>query len=1211
MTLNSQSLNLNARQILFKRLSTAQAIAYTGPLGEVIIDANLKLLRVQDGVTAGGHLMITSNVTANLQAQIDNIKSNLDPAAIDSLTEIIANVNALLANNVESQLINSGFYANLSNTGNLTIDGSLLPKTHLLQDLGSKTRAWRSLYISNATAYFGNAALTVTNNGLQVFNANNQPLPIIANIKFPDGSIQSTAVDMAVLANIYSLLTPNISANLVGINNDVTNAISYFGNLANAAVTTVQANLQSQIDYIKTNIDPAALDSLTEIVTSFQGIDANVIANVSTLTTTVANLTANASSQQSNIDLLLSERSKLVSGSAELVLSAGGAQPYVSFPAATNGSQLQISESELASVAGNLALTSAEDAYIISNGSGAAPGGSKNWKFDRGGNLTLPNNAVIKDTATNSISFGLRAGDSGQGSLTVAIGSQAGEINQGLQSTAVGSYAGNYNQGIGTVAIGTNAGAFNQGLRAVAIGGLAGAQNQGEYAVALGNFAGVTNQPNNSIVINASGVALNGSASGLFIDPIREVAGTKIVYYNPSTKEITTGPIGLTSNSNVSITSNNNVWTFGTDGGLRTPDNQLTIGGYTIQASNNNEIDLSNGPDLTIKSNVGGVTIVSNWAVNPAEWGFLSDGNLELPNGTRIRDIGSIGSTSGLELGNHGFQINFGSTINDWAIFSGARLIQFDPGEVFNINFGEQGWQFANTGNITFPDGTITSGKTVTVPAEQAFTITLQHDMMAGDGLEPYSFVASYDKITLPTRNGRIFAGPGDSGNEWSLDATNKYLFFPNGDRILYDGNVELDGANYGLNLYTYTKPVIISSGNNPWTFDTNGNLTLPQTAMDVSPAPVSWPGITFSDGTFQNTAYTGGGGGGAAGTVDITDTNGLTTTYYPTFVESRSSGQYMRADVDLTYRTDTNLLRSGNIQVGRNIYGSPLGGISDAIQLRPNISIDKRFLFTVDSSGGNYIRSGMEMPVAEVDKAVTLGFPHANGTVSYIYNQGTDTNGTEWNDALVIFQNGGNVKIGTITGGGTKIWNFTTTGNIVFPDSTVQTTAWNRSAAAVQSTPPASPVTGQLYYDTDDGRTYIYTGAAWIDANPAGAGGSAALDESFGNLTTATGVVTHDCTTNRLFYHTSITANFTANFTNLNLAAGKATSVSLVLVQGATARMVTAVQIAGVAQTIQWQGSAVAPSGNASRIDTVTFSILNVSGTYTVLGMMTSFGGV
>lgn len=46
--------------------------------------------------------------------------------------------------------------------------------------------------------------------------------------------------------------------------------------------------------------------------------------------------------------------------------------------------------------------------------------------------------------------------------------------------------------------------------------------------------------------------------------------------------------------------------------------------------------------------------------------------------------------------------------------------------------------------------------------------------------------------------------------------------------------------------------------------------------------------------------------------TVNITNTNGLTTVYYPTFVENRTTGQTLRGDVDLTYRTDTNTLTAG-----------------------------------------------------------------------------------------------------------------------------------------------------------------------------------------------------------------------------------------------------------------------------------------------------------
>ena len=565
-------------------------------------------------------------------------------------------------------------------------------------------------------------------------------------------------------------------------------------------------------------------------------------------------------------------------------------------------------------------------------------------------------------------------------------------------------------------------------------------------------------------------------------------------------------------------------------------------------------------------------------------------------------------------------------------------------------------------------------------------------------------------------------------------------------------------------------------------------------TGVGISSARINATGnllITRSDGILVDAGYTIGATGltgatgitgnvGATGPtdrIDIVDTNGLTTTYYPVFVENRTNAQYPRADVDLTYRSDTNLLKSGNIQVGRNIYGSSIGGISDAIQLRPDIDIDKRFLFKVDSITGNYVRSGMEMPSAEVDKAVTLGFPHTSGNSGFIYIQGTDTNATDFNDAFNIMMNSGNVKISALSyAGGNKVWTFDTSGNLALPnntkiatlaptgyrqtftqdlygntntgavsgltvidlgsnaqllalidptsgfgnaqynlyhpititysdlttqtfttarctsllgsviqfgyddstaghsfpitlqtsdyslggtsidvndtawkfstdgnltlpqtamdvspapvswpgitfsDGTFQKTAWTRAAAAVQSVPPASPVTGQLYYDTDDGNTYIWTGSAWVDSNPAvgpsptianptftGTSKMSGVHESFTSLSNATGVVTHDCTNNQIFRHTTPSANWTANFANLSLASGYATAITLVIVQGATAYYANAVQIGGVAQTINWAGNTL-PTANANRIDTLTFSVLNASGTYTVLGQLSGF---
>ena len=113
--------------------------------------------------------------------------------------------------------------------------------------------------------------------------------------------------------------------------------------------------------------------------------------------------------------------------------------------------------------------------------------------------------------------------------------------------------------------------------------------------------------------------------------------------------------------------------------------------------------------------------------------------------------------------------------------------------------------------------------------------------------------------------------------------------------------------------------------------------------------------------------------------------------------------------------------------------------------------------------------------------------------------------------------------------------------------------------------------------------------------------------EEAFDTLTGATGTVTHDCDNGHIFYHTGAAADWTANFTNLGLTAEHATTLSIVIDQGATAYIPTAVEIGGVAQTILWQGGS-APSGTANGTDVVAFSILNDGGTYVVMGQLVGF---
>jgi hypothetical protein len=114
-------------------------------------------------------------------------------------------------------------------------------------------------------------------------------------------------------------------------------------------------------------------------------------------------------------------------------------------------------------------------------------------------------------------------------------------------------------------------------------------------------------------------------------------------------------------------------------------------------------------------------------------------------------------------------------------------------------------------------------------------------------------------------------------------------------------------------------------------------------------------------------------------------------------------------------------------------------------------------------------------------------------------------------------------------------------------------------------------------------------------------------VHEKFQAKTSSTGTVTHDCSLGHVFYHTSSVSNWTANFTNLSLSSSYATTVTLVIPQGGTGYYPNAVQIGGAAQTILWQGNTT-PTPSTNRTDVVTFSILNNSGTYIVLGQLTGF---
>ena len=59
---------------------------------------------------------------------------------------------------------------------------------------------------------------------------------------------------------------------------------------------------------------------------------------------------------------------------------------------------------------------------------------------------------------------------------------------------------------------------------------------------------------------------------------------------------------------------------------------------------------------------------------------------------------------------------------------------------------------------------------------------------------------------------------------------------------------------------------------------------------------------------------------------------------------------------------------------------------------------------------------------------------------------------------------------------------------------------------------------------------------------------------------------------------------------------------------QGVTAYIANTVQIEGNSQTIKWFAN-TEPTGNANGVDVMSFSVLNNSGTFIVLGQLSAFG--
>jgi len=442
-------------------------------------------------------------------------------------------------------------------------------------------------------------------------------------------------------------------------------------------------------------------------------------------------------------------------------------------------------------------------------------------------------------------------------------------------------------------------------------------------------------------------------------------------------------------------------------------------------------------------------------------------------------------------------------------------------------------------------------------------------------------------------------AAPGGSKN-WTFSADGS-LTIPGDIRSDSNINIEINLADSTLRR---------------WQFGEDGILTLPggkvsilaSTSYGSIQGSANTPIIVYSGGSTGQaslqwtnanpennvaaTAFSGvivGSGADGAGDVKI-----ITGAYNPmngdfdkewTF-KANGSLTFPDTTVQTTAWTGTvSQLRSeGNIDIDINLSDSTLRRWSFGEDGNLTLPAGGTIL---DSSGLPYVNG-----VSSINTSVSTSiFTDASGdyqygTLSYDYavNGVSNSFSIEYSRPLV----GGNVDIhvgNTIVNGDlTLSGDIKSNGNINIDinlaDSTLR--RWQFGEDGNLETPGGIQVAGILKIDNG-------------------------VHEKFQTKADATGIVTHDCSLGHIFYHTSPDALFTVNFTNLNLSSGYATALTLIIEQGGTGFIPNSVGIGGVIQTLNWQGNAT-PTPSTNRTDVVTFSIINNSGTYIVLGQLTGF---
>ncbi len=497
--------------------------------------------------------------------------------------------------------------------------------------------------------------------------------------------------------------------------------------------------------------------------------------------------------------------------------------------------------------------------------------------------------------------------------------------------------------------------------------------------------------------------------------------------------------------------------------------------------------------------------------------------------------------------------------------------------------------------NGTHTELTVTYQDSVTLPS------TFAQDATSGSGINAVFNISIINNtyVASVSNGGTGFA----AGNTVTVYGTN----FPGGLNPANNVTItvgSVDGSGTILTITSATGTPIASD---------NIDLAVTSTLENVTGRGASSTNaITISNATGSSNTSTGAlkltagglavfenaniGGYVKATTFESTQTTGTA----PFTVASTTAVANLQAATATKWHTARTITLAGDLSGSVSIDGS------GDVTLTATVETDKVALGT--DTTGNYVAT------AGVSGNGLSGSSSSEGGTFTVSSNATENNTAS---TIVFRDTNGDFSAGTITataftGPASQVALTATSTNAAHYLTFVDTTTGNeniRTDVDLAYNPSTNVLTAGTFSGIISGSTVSASSTLSI--------GTSTIETVSVNPAALTGATTLDCKTNSVFYYsTNAAANWTLNFrgdgsTTMNtfLTTGQSVTVVLLAQQGGTAYYPTAFSVDGTAVTPKWLGGAAPTGGNASSIDSYSFTIIKTAAsTYTVIASQARF---